>query len=349
MNQSSCVFEIIDKTLKNSNNRLSVSCLCKIAGVSRSGFYAWEKAKAVRQAQEEQDRRDFELILTAFKRRGYEKGARSIYMELIHQDPPVIMNIKKIRRLMKKFRLFCPIRRANPYKELARALKSSNTALNLVQRQFEDYGPRIVLLTDITYLPYNGTFAYLSTILDAYTKQILAYVVSDSLEVDFVLETVNNLIRDHGNTLKVETLVHSDQGCHYTSHAFSEILHDRQLRQSMSRKGNCWDNAPQESFFGRMKDHIKKRLKEAATFKEVKAIIDDYMDYYNNERYQWELAKLSPNEFYQYVTTGVYPLDVPNIPAVPKIKRKASELGSGIPTETTKGTADIAVPLPGNH
>ena len=349
MNQSSYVFEIIDKTLKNSNNRLSVSSLCKIAGVSRSGYYAWIKAKAVRQAQEEQDRRDFELILTAFKRRGYEKGARSIYMELIHQNPPVIMNIKKIRRLMKKFRLFCPIRKANPYKELARALKSSNTAANLVQRQFEEYGPRIVLLTDITYLLYNGTFAYLSTILDAYTKQILAYVVSDSLEVDFVLETVNNLIRDHGSTLKVETLVHSDQGCHYTSHAFSEILHDRQLRQSMSRKGNCWDNAPQESFFGRMKDHIKKRLKEATTFEEVKAIIDDYMDYYNNERYQWELAKLSPNEFYQYVTTGVYPLDVPNIPAVPKIKRKAAELGSGIPTETTKGTADTAVPLPGSH
>ena len=103
MNQSSCVFEIIDKTLKNSNNRLSVSYLCKIAGVSRSGYYAWVKAKAVRQAQEERDRKDFELILTAFKRRGYEKGARSIYMELIHQNPPVIMNIKKIRRLMKKF------------------------------------------------------------------------------------------------------------------------------------------------------------------------------------------------------------------------------------------------------
>ena len=98
-----------------------------------------------------------------------------------------------------------------------------------------------------------------------------------------------------------------------------------------------------------MKDHIKKKLKEAATFEDVKAIIDDYMDYYNNERYQWELAKLSPNEFYQYVTTGVYPLDVPNIPAVPEIKGKASELGFRISTETTKGTADTAVPLSGSH
>ena len=76
----------------------------------------------------------------------------------------------------------------------------------------------------------------------------------------------------------------------------------------MSRKGNCWDNAPQESFFGRMKDHIEHRLEDCVEFLDVKVIIDDWMDYYNNERYQWELAKLSPNEYYQYITTGIYPL-----------------------------------------
>lgn len=188
----------------------------------------------------------------------------------------------------------------------------------------------MVLLTDITYLPYNGTFAYLSTILDAYTKQILAYVVSDSLEVEFVLQTVNNLVRDHGISLQAETIVHSDQGCHYTSHRFIEILHDKALRQSMSRRGNCWDNAPQESFFGHMKDSVKKKIAAATSFEEVKTIIDDYIDYYNNERYQWKLAKLSPNEFYEYVTTGVYPLDVPNVPAVHKIQRQASESGTTI-------------------
>ena len=76
----------------------------------------------------------------------------------------------------------------------------------------------------------------------------------------------------------------------------------------MSRKGNCWDNAPQESFFGHMKDEIKDKLKSAETFKDVKFIIDDYMHYYNNDRYQWQLAKLSPNEYYQYITSGKYPL-----------------------------------------
>lgn len=328
MNDSSCVFEIIEKTVSTSENRLSISSLCKMAGVSRSGYYAWVKAEAFRQAQQEQDRKDFELILAAYKRRGYKKGARSIYMELLHMDPPVIMNVKKIRRLMKKFHLLCPIRKANPYRQLAKALKTNTVADNLLQRQFEYYGPRMVLLTDITYLPYNGIFAYLSTILDAYTKQILAYVLSDSLEVDFVVETVNNLIRDHCVSLHAETIVHSDQGCHYTSHNFIDILRDKDLRQSMSRRGNCWDNAPQESFFGRMKDHVKKKIAAAVSFEEVKAIVDDYMDYYNNERYQWELAKLSPNEFYQFVTTGVYPLDIPKMPEVPTLKRRACELGN---------------------
>lgn len=132
MNDSSCVFEIIDKTLKTSENRLSISSLCKMAGVSRSGYYAWLKAETVRQAREEQDRKDFELILTAYKRRGYKKGARSIYMELLHLDRPVIMNVKKIRRLMKKFHLLCPIRKANPYRQLAKALKTNTVADNLL-------------------------------------------------------------------------------------------------------------------------------------------------------------------------------------------------------------------------
>lgn len=74
----------------------------------------------------------------------------------------------------------------------------------------------------------------------------------------------------------------------------------------MSRKGNCWDNAPQESFFGHMKDEID--ISDCCVFEQVKTIIDDWMDYYNNERYQWQLAKLSPNEYYQYITTGNYPL-----------------------------------------
>lgn len=328
MNESSSIYEIIYSTVTNTKSDLSISHLCEMAGVSRSGYYAWVKAAPVRDAQEEQDRKDFDLILRAYNKRGYSKGAKGIQMALMHMDPPVIMNLKKIRRLMKKYNLVCPVRKANPYRRMAKALKTSNTADNLLDREFECYGPRIVLLTDITYLPYNGVFAYLSTILDAYTKQILSYVLSDSLVVDFVLETVSKLIQDHGVSLCEETIVHSDQGCHYTSYKFIEILHNKKLRQSMSRKGNCWDNAPQESFFGHMKDSIGEKLSACTKYSQVQALIDDYIDYYNNDRYQWELAKLSPNEFYEFVTTGIYPLKVPNPPEVPIIQKSASELGN---------------------
>ena len=299
-------FEIIHDVVSKENNMLNISMLCDIAGVSRSGYYRWVNAAEHREKQELKDRADFEIILKAYNHRGYSKGAKRIYMHLIHQEEPIVMNLKKIRRLMKKYNLICQIRKANPYRRMAKALKTSNVAENLVNREFTKYGPRKILLTDITYIPYNGKFCYLSTILDAFTKQILAYVLSDSLEVDFVLETVNILIEKHGIDITTETIIHSDQGCHYTSCSFIQLLKDKKLRQSMSRKGNCWDNAPQESFFGHMKDEID--LSNCKTFEEVKKIIDDWMDYYNNERYQWNLAKLSPNEYYEYIKTGIYPL-----------------------------------------
>lgn len=292
--------------VKTENNVLSVSMLCDIAQVSRSGYYRWVNSEEKRKELEERDRKDFELILIAYQYRGYDKGARGIYMRLLHMNPPIIMNVKKIRRLMKKYNLFCPIRKANPYRRMAKALQTNNVADNILNREFKKHGPRMILLTDITYIPYNNTRCYLSTILDAFTKEILAYVLSESLEVDFVLETVNILIEKHGISLSTQTLVHSDQGCHYTSYSFIQILKDKSLRQSMSRKGNCWDNAPQESFFGHMKDEID--LSDCKTFEEVKNIIDDWMDYYNNDRYQWDLAKLSPSEYYKYVITGEYPI-----------------------------------------
>ena len=147
--------------------------------------------------------------------RGYNKGARGIYMRLLHMDPPVNMNIKKIRRLMKKYGLFCPIRKANPYRRMAKALKTNNIAPNLLNREFEKHGPSAVLLTDITYIiNVKAPRCYMSTIIDACTKELLAWVLSESLEIDFVLETVDQLIENCGISLTARTLINSDQGAH---------------------------------------------------------------------------------------------------------------------------------------
>lgn len=287
-------------------NTLEIKEMCELAGVSRSGYYNWLRSKHTREQRELNDQADFALILEAYKFRGYDKGARSIHMRLLHMG--VLMNVKKIRRLMKKYQLFCSIRKANPYRRMAKALRTNAVADNKVKREFRLHGARKILLTDITYIPFNNKFCYLSVIKDAFTEQILSYVLSESLELDFVLLTVKQLIDTHGESLETDALLHSDQGCHYTSIRYRELLTNYEIRQSMSRRGNCWDNAPQESFFGHMKDELKVKKRKWRSFNEVKIDIDDWIDYYNNDRGQWCLEKLSPNEYYNYLKTGINPL-----------------------------------------
>ncbi len=298
-------FELIHRLVAQAKNKLKISWLCEIASVSRSGYYNWINSSAKRLQLETKDKEDFELILKAFNHRGYDKGRRGLYMRLLHSG--VRMNPKKISRLMKKFGLVCPIRKANPYRRMAKAIQTNSVSDNVVNHEFEAHGPGKILLTDITYLTYgNGKRAYLSTVKDAYTKQILSYVPSPFLTIDFVLKTIHNLMSNHGQSLSADAIIHSDQGCHYTSLQFRELVKQYSLRQSMSRRGNCWDNAPQESFFGHMKDEIN--LKNCQTFDELKTYIDDYMNYYNTERYQWNLERLSPNQYAEYLKTGIHPL-----------------------------------------
>ena len=270
--------------MQKNDNLLNVAAMCEIAGVSRSGYYHYLSTEDQRMEREEQDRQDFLLILKAYQYRGYHKGARSIYMRLLHMEPPIVMNIKKIRRLMKKYNLQCPIRKANPYRRMAKAMATAYTAPNIVNREFEEHGPRKILLTDITYI-INGKAprCYMSTIIDACTKELLSWVLSESLEIDFVLETVKQLIEKHGTDLSTETLIHSDQGSHYTSIKFIQLL----------------------------KDNEELDLSECHGYEEILNAVRDWTEYYNTERYQWDLARLSPVEYYQYLTTGIYPLIIP--------------------------------------
>jgi transposase InsO family protein len=229
---------------------------------------------------------------------------RGIHMRLLRFDPPINMNIKKIKRLMKKYDLKCPIRKANPYRRMAKAMKTNNYAKNILDRNFTGLGPRKALLTDITYIPFKDHFIYLSPILDACTKESLAHQTSLSLKEEFVKATLDELRNKHGNELTSETLIHSDQGCHYTSRLFINTIEEMNLIRSMSRRGNCWDNAPQESFFGHMKDEIGDKIAACETDEEVITVIDEWFDYYNNDRPIWGLGKRTPIEYYKYLKSG---------------------------------------------
>lgn len=289
------IFEIIKDVISQFHLRNMVSHLCEIADVSKSGYYNYLKSYGIRKNKEERDLQLKEIILKAFDHRGYKKGSRSIKMVLEHEFN-LIINRKCIQRIMRKYNIICSIRKANPYRRMLKATREHTVVPNLLNRNFKQGLVGKVLLTDITYLPYGiGKRAYLSTIKDAMTNEILSYHVSDNLEMPIVLETVKKLVKNHKKILDKNVFIHSDQGAHYTSPKFQKLLKKYSIGQSMSRRGNCWDNAPQESFFGHMKDEVD--FKSCTTFQEIKSTIKDYISYYNNYRYQLGLEKLAPVQY----------------------------------------------------
>ncbi len=242
-----------------------------------------------------------ENVLKAFNFKGRKKGARQIKM-VLNDIFNIKYNLKRIRRIMKKYGIVCPYRKANPYRRMMKASKEHTFVSNLVNREFKQDIPGKVLLTDITYLSYkNGKRAYLSTIKDSSTNEILAHYVSDNLRLDIVLNTLEKLKLNSNLKLHSEAILHSDQGVHYTSPKFKKEVQQLGLKQSMSRKGNCWDNAPQESFFGHFKDEVI--LNKCSTLKEVINEVDDYIDYYNNYRYQWNLNKMTPVQYRNHLVS----------------------------------------------
>lgn len=272
-----------------------MSLLCKLAGVSRSGYYVWLESASTRQRKDEQDEMDVKHIKFIFQQKKEKVGALQIKM-ILENDYFLVMNHKKIRRLMRKYRLITSVRKANPYKKMIKATQEHRTCPNHLNREFNQEEPGKVMLTDITYLYYsNGQKAYLSCVKDSSTNEILAHYLSTSLDMDLVYKTLERLKEAMENQFRPDAIIHSDQGVHYTNPVFQDKIKKLGITQSMSRKGNCWDNAPMESFFGHFKDEVD--YKDCNNLGELKQIVDSYIDEYNNHRYQWGLKKMTPAQY----------------------------------------------------
>ncbi|MEK4940282.1 IS3 family transposase [Bacillus sp. FSL K6-0042] len=288
---------LIRSVIIKYNLRNMVSHLCKVTGVSRSGYYNYFSVSSQEQRKQKSDQDEIvkEIILKALRFRNRKKGARQIKMTLAGHFQ-VVYNLKRIRRIMKKYEIVCPIRKANPYKRMLKKTKEHRVVPNRLNREFKQNIPGKTLLTDITYLVYGkNKRAYLSTILDGSTNEILAYHVSEQMTLDLVTTTLHKLKRNKRIRLTEGAYIHSDQGAHYTSPTYQKLVKKLKLGQSMSRRGNCWDNAPQESFFGHLKDEAHIETRES--FTELKQEIKKYMTYYNHYRYQWNLKKMTPVEY----------------------------------------------------
>lgn len=192
---------------------------------------------------------------------------------------------------MNKYNLLAKVRKRNPYKNIAKATKEHRSFTNILNRDFSWNKPLVKLWTDISYLYYNWTRAYISILKDMISWEIISHKVSSNLWLWFVIDTINKA----ENRLKSWSIIQSDQWWHYTHPSYSKQLKKLWVIQSMSRKWNCLDNAPTESFFGHMKDEID--LSNIKSFKELEIYIENYIFHYNNKRPQWSRKKMTPVQY----------------------------------------------------
>ena len=288
--QKSERFELIFK-LKSEDKNLIIEAACEALEVSKSGYYEYLKAYDKRERRILKDKIDEAKIRQAFESHNAKKGSRLV-VDSLFREQNVKMSRKKVQRHMRAMRISGFVKRKHPYKKIG-ADGEPKIAENIVQRNFMTGKPLEVLSTDITYLPCSDTgFVYMSAVIDCETRRLLAYKCSISMDEKFVIETHNQLKKFN---LSPNVIEQSDQGIHYTAKAYREVLRTLGIRQSMSRRGCCHDNAPIESFWGRMKEQLGNT--KAQTAHEIMQRIDEYVNYYNNFRGQSRLGNLTPVEY----------------------------------------------------
>ena len=280
---------------------VSTSVLLHRIGISRSSYYSIlrnDKYGMRQTMKEKQDEKEAEVIRSVMKYRGYRKGSRQIYMDMF-DITGYQFSLKKIRRLMKKYDLQCGIRKKKQSRIEARKNLAERKKPNLLKRKFRLARPNTYILTDVTYIPYgNNQLAYGSAAIDAVTGRLYDLTISDVNDLNLVGSTLKEL---DGITFTPESIFHSDQGALYLVESFQNEVEELGFRQSMSRRGNCWDNAPQESFFGHFKDEFDYR--SCTSLIELQTKAADYKEYFNTERRQWDRNRMTPLEYEAYLNS----------------------------------------------
>lgn len=254
----------------------AISVMCRFFGVSRSGYYGYihrldrpekdaELAEKIRAQQEK-----------CFHTYGYRRMWQYLENNGIHHNP------KTILRVMKKYDLLAQIRRRRKWVNMGQQLHKYE---NLLNRQFRSNRPNHKWVTDISYIHTKEGVLYLSMIRDLYDNSIVSYKTGTAQTVNLVLDTIHLAMQKEKKRVAAELQLHSDQGFQYTSQAYFNLTQEYGITPSMSRRGNCYDNAMAENFFSILKTECIYRQKPSS-FKEANEWIDRYIYFYNHERIQ---------------------------------------------------------------
>ena len=273
--------------IKAHRDRFSVQALCRVLAVAPSGYYAWLKQPLSNRAQE--DIRLLRLIRASFVASQGIYGAPRVFLDL--REAGETCSKHRVVRLMRENRL----RALHGYRTRRWSVgKPAVLIPNLLQRRFTVTQPNKAWVTDITYIRTWQGWLYLAVVLDLFSRKVVGWSTRSTIHRELVLDAVLTAVRRRRPR---HTLIHSDQGTQYGSDAWRRFCRSHRLEPSMSRKGNCWDNAVAESFFGslkkeRVKKHIYKTRELAA------ADIADYIDaFYNPSRRHSHLGGVSPDQF----------------------------------------------------
>ena len=253
-----------------------VSVMCRFFGVSRSGYYSFvqrldkpDKDAALAEEIRQQQQRCHNTY-------GYRRMHLALAAKGLHRNP------KTVLRVMKKYNLLAEIRRRRRWINMGQQLHRYE---NLLNRHFQADRPNHKWVTDISYIHTKQGVLYLSMIRDLYDNSIVAYKTGTEQTINLVLDTIRLAIRKEKKKIAAELQLHSDQGFQYTSQAYFKLTQKYGITPSMSRRGNCYDNAMAENFFSILKTECIYRHKPIS-FEEANEMIDRYIYFYNNERIQ---------------------------------------------------------------
>ena len=276
--------------IHDQSGTYEVGLLCRVLEVPRSSYYAWRSRTA--SDREQEDRRLSELINEIFNEYRQVYGAPRIHRELVARGEKV--SRKRVARLMRENGL-------KACQTLSRRPRTTDSkhghpiADNVLNRDFDVTEPNRVWASDITYVNTTRGWLYLAVVIDLYSRAVVGWATSSSLATDVVLRALDDAL---GRRTPAQGLLHhSDRGCQYASDAFQLALKKAGISCSMSRKGNCWDNAVVESFFHSLKTEHTHRV-EYKTRDEARSSLFEYIEvFYNQKRRHSTLGYLAPLEY----------------------------------------------------
>lgn len=261
--------------------------ILKVLQIPRSTYYRWLN-EGIREELSENEVKLIELC----KRTKYRYGHRKI-KALLKKEHQIELNRNTVQNLMQKHNLQCRIKRKRKWKSQG---GQEVIVPNVLARDFFAPNPNEKWVTDITYIQYGSTTLYLATVLDLYNNEVVAYKLYDHQQTPLVMDVLKAALE--ARDFPEGVIVHSDQGSVYTSYAYQNYVKKMNLVGSMSRRGNCWDNAVIESFHSNLKTEEFQYVKmNSLSLEEVRNRVKTYIQYYNEERIQEKLDYLTPIEF----------------------------------------------------